>query len=613
MEIDQELLNCFIGEATDSLSEWERICLTIDDSATKEVFDSLFRVAHNIKGASRAVGLEEFGTFVHEVEDIINYLRRDEYPMFPGIATVLLESQTILIEWLEGLKQDPKFVRELSAIRKKLDLLRVPNAGQHVAASSSATASASQDAAAPKGPVDELEALFMAAQAEAQGSPAPVAAALAVEEPKVEAKPAAAAPAKKDTKNQAAAARNDETIRVAASKLDELIQLIGELSIHQAIVAQGRKAGQLQQRTYQNAIMLSEKITKEIQGKALGLRMQPLVSLFQRIERVARDVARAQAKDISVVVEGSDVELDKTVIERITDPLVHIIRNAVDHGVEKAEDRAASGKPVPATVKISADKDSAGVCIKISEDGRGLNGERLMRKATEMGLIRADSQLSEDEIANLIFLPGLSTAEKVTDISGRGVGMDVVARAVQALGGTIDVKTAVGKGTTFAITLPTSLSIVEALIVEISRSRYAVPMQELSEIVDLSNFSIETTGKRGRMISLRGNVVPVENLHDYLPLRTSKNGTGTASKVAGAKAPTPGLVVREGEDVVVFEIDSIVNQQQVVVRQLSDQLGKLQGFSGCTILGDGEPGMIVSLPEITRAYLKSAGTKENRA
>lgn len=611
MEIDQELLNCFIGEATDSLSEWERVCLTIDDSASKETFDSLFRVAHNIKGASRAVGLEEFGTFVHEVEDIINFLRRDEYPMFPGIASVLLESQSILMEWLEGLKQDPKFVPELSAVRKKLTLLRVPSGGHDHA--TPAQAGHKNDApAASKGPVDELEAIFMAAQADAQKAAEPPKEEVSalVETPKEAAKPPTVAP-KKDAKSQAAINRADETIRVAASKLDELIQLIGELSIHQAIVAQGRKAGQLQQRTYQNAILLSEKITKEIQSKALGLRMQPLVSLFQRIERVARDVARAQSKEIAIVVEGSDVELDKTVIERITDPLVHIIRNAVDHGVEKAEDRVSAGKPVPATVTISAEKDSAGVCIKIAEDGRGLNGDRLVKKAVEMGLLKSDHKLGADEIANLIFLPGLSTADKVTDISGRGVGMDVVSRAVQALGGTIDVKTAAGKGTTFSITLPTSLSIVEALIVEISRSRYAVPMQELTEIVDLSNFSIETTGRKGRMISLRGNVVPVENLHDYLPLRSNKGAA--AVKAPGSKAPTPGLVVREGDDVVVFEIDSIVNQQQVVVRQLSDQLSKLQGFSGCTILGDGEPGMIVSLPEITRAYLRSASTKENRA
>ncbi len=638
--IDQEILACFLDEAVDSLAQWERAVLDLETDPKPETYNTLFRAAHNLKGASRAVGLEAFGGFVHCVEDLITILMKGHLKLNSALVGVLLQCQVELSKWIEELRQNPNAHPSVDQIMKKISavtqlsldelnfiaesLSEAPTVTVVEVEEPAAMAQEPQQSPAEeKGkpavsetPIDELDALFAQAQKEYQATSAPSAASTAapaaapkVETPKVEPKveqKAEKAPGA-DKAADSKAQKPDETIRISANKLDELLQLIGELSIHQAIVFQGKKSGTLDSRICQNAIHLSQKIVKDLYGKALSLRMQPVQALFQRLERVARDVARAQNKKIQVVLEGTDVELDKTVIERITDPLVHILRNAVDHGLEGPEDRLKAGKPDAARVVISATQDAAGACLRVTDDGRGLNRERIVQKAIERGLVAPNQTLTVNQIHNLIFLPSFSTAEKVTDISGRGVGMDVVMKAVQALQGSIDLTSEPGKGTSFAITLPTSLSIVDALVIKIADVRYAVAMHELTEIIDLSGYSIDTSGSRGRMFSLRGDVVPIQSLNDYLKAPVVKRSSNAPTSESRTH---PALVVREGEEIVAFEVDSILGQQQVVVRPLSEHLAKIPGFNGSMILGDGEPGMIVSLTEITRAYLKNFSTSE---
>ena len=593
--IDRELIACFLDEALDTLVQWERACLDLETDPSEEVYHSLFRAAHNLKGASRSVGLEEFGSFVHLVEDVITRIMKNELELSSEILSILLDVQVFLTDWTDQLRTNASYIPNENWIHEKLRILGKPTTPNRAPAT---TIKIDNDE-------DDLEALFAQAKAEAERSKVT---------PQETQQPLSTQPKAQPKQSESAKSESvrpgrtsDETVRVAAHKLDELIQLIGELTIHQSIVFQGRRTGNLQQKFFQNAIMLSNKIIKDLHTTALSLRMQPVQSLFQRLERVAKDIARTQGKNISIVLAGTDVELDKSVIERITDPLVHVIRNAVDHGVENPQARINAGKTPTATITIKAVQDASVVNITVSDDGRGLNTNKVKLKALEKGLIKEGDTLSDKEIQNLIFLPGFSTAEQVTDISGRGVGMDVVMRAVLDLQGTIDVASIEGSGTTFTVTLPTSMSIIDGLVVKVRDLRYVVSMHELTEIIDLSNYPIERSGANGQMISLRGGVIPLEPLRKYI--QTSDTSAGEEKTRQGI----PALVVRNGSNLIAFEIDDVLGQQSVVVRPLNEQMSSLGGFSGSTVLGDGEPGMILNLSEIARFYFNPTTTQEYHA
>lgn len=591
MDIDLEILQCFLDEAADSVSEWERACLEFESSKNASCLDALFRSAHNLKGTSRGVGLEGFASVVHEVEDFIQGLRREEIPFNPEAVGFLLEAQVFLAEWIEELKRDRFYVANAKSLLAM---------GQEVKRGG-ATEGAS---GGPQAPAElDLEALFeqerlLYEHKQTQSHEPPKVEVSKVEVPELTPPKESSPEANVPRSDEARAPKADETVRVSAEKLDELIQLVGELSIHQSVVLQAKKTGTLGTPHAQKAVVLGSKITKELQGKALSLRMQPLHTLFQRLERTIRDVARRQGKQLQINMEGVEVELDRTVMEKMTEPLIHIVRNAVDHGIESSDERKASNKSGEATVSLIATQDAASVTLQISDDGKGLDPEKLRKKAIDKKLISANAVLSQEECFNLIFLPGFSTAEAVTDISGRGVGMDVVMKAVQTLRGSIRVESVLGKGTSFLISLPMSLSVMDAMIVKIEQSRYVVPMHELSEIIDVNSHSVESSGSKGRMLSLRGAVVPVEALGTFI------KGTKGGGKKGVAKERAPALIVKDSEQMIAFEVDSIIGQQQVVVRPLTEKLSKVPGLAGCTILADGEPSMIVDLPRLARLYFK---------
>jgi two-component system chemotaxis sensor kinase CheA len=411
-----------------------------------------------------------------------------------------------------------------------------------------------------------------------------------------------------EAKRQRASARTQETLRVSATKLDELVQLISELSIHQGILREARREDPLVSTAAARALQLSCTLVQEIHAKALELRMQPFSGLMQKLERNAIDLATMQGKQINVVLEGSDVQFDKTVLDKISDPLVHVIRNAIDHGVEYPSQREEAGKPVEATLKISAIQGAGTVSIVVSDDGRGMNDEAIFAAAVRKGIVAPETRLNSLQIKRLIFIQGISTAPRLTEISGRGVGMDIVMRTIQSLRGAIEIESERGKGTTLTITLPTSLSIVDALVVRVQEAQYAVPINELTEVIDLSRHPIEGTGKGGFIMSHRGEVIPVEALADYMPALSPGQIKDTLL-VAGHNNRCPALLVRDGDQIVAFAIDRIVSKQQVVVRPLSDKLDGLLGLRGCTIFGDGEPGVILSLPELARTYFSNTGEK----
>jgi two-component system, chemotaxis family, sensor kinase CheA len=594
--MSNDFLNVFLEEAEDILAAWERCCLDLEKGYSDDVCDGLFRAAHNLKGSSRSVGLEEFGTLVHRAEDVIGLVKAKELKVTDELIKMLLSCQETLLKWVEKLYDNETYVPEKDKAKRfaELDAYLKNSHGEPAPKDRNLgeilleQGDVSRDALAK---AVEIQARKLGEVLVEEGvvSPDKVAKALEIQD-------------------QERKGKKSDSLRVSADKIDQLMQYIGELSTHLSIIWQSRQAGTLNSDHCKNAIYLCHKIIKDLQDQSLSLRMQPLQGFFQRLERTATDVARSLKKKVEIQIEGEFVELDKTVTEKITDSFVHILRNSVDHGVENPAERLKSGKNETGRVKIAAKQDANMVTISVMDDGKGLDADRIYKKALEKKLITENVKLTEADIHKLILQPGFSTAETVTDISGRGVGMDVVSRAIESVGGNLEIASKKGHGTQFHIHLPTSLSIVDSLIIGLDNVKYAVPIQDLSEIIDLSNYEIKTATQSGRMISLRGNVVPVQDLRSYLATQASRSLTGVKQtpKVVNIDGNRkPALIARVGVLHVAFEVDHIHGQQPVVIRKLQGRLEKMPGISGTTILGDGTPGMIISLPSLARTYLQS--------
>ncbi len=337
----------------------------------------------------------------------------------------------------------------------------------------------------------------------------------------------------------------------------------------------------------QEATSTMSRLVEEIRDGALKLRMVPIGDTFSRFQRVVRDVSKELGKDIDLVISGAETELDKTVVEKIGDPLMHLVRNAMDHGIESAEKRLATGKPAKGTLKLNAYHDSGSIAIEISDDGGGLNRDRILQKGLERGLVQPNQTLTDQEIYNLIFEAGFSTAEAVTNLSGRGVGMDVVKRNIVALRGTVDLESTAGLGTTIRIRLPLTLAIIDGFLVGVEKSSYVVPLDMVLECVELTES--ERQGMKERSyLNLRGEVLPLVPLRTHFEIEGShaKRENVVVVQYAGQKA---GLVV-----------DELLGEFQTVIKPLGKLFSNLRGISGSTILGTGEVALILDVPSLVQ-------------
>ena len=576
---DEEILVIFLDESAESLVAWEKCCLQLGENVAQndDAISQLFRCAHNMKGSAKSVGLAALGQFIHAVEEVILKLKNKVVEPTQSVTLVLLQCQDLLSHWLSGLRTNPSFLPETGQYVASLNALRPFDASANVAAFSGNAISEIQNA-------KEGDIVFILED---------------VSQPQIKSTSETGSvtlPNPVSVKSPAPEKNLNESIRVPAARIDSLIQLVGELSIQASIISHAKVAQSLQSTVALDAIDLLNKITRELQTRSLGFRMQTLQGTMQRLERVARDVAGELGKEIEVVTEGADVELDKTVLERMTDPLVHMIRNALDHGIETTEERAATNKHKRARVSLEARQAPDGVTLLLRDDGRGLNAEKILAKAQSQGLVGKDQQLSQQEIFSLIFHQGFSTAEKVTGISGRGVGMEVVQRAVSDLGGQISIESNLGVGTCFSISLPSSVSIIDALLVHISNSRYAIPLAQVDEILSSRDLIFEKSVNNQVLFNLRDEYLPFQDLRTFMSEKI--NPLAPSSRAPHDTTPSNAtiLVVRHLDRRIGFAVDAISGQQQVVVRKLSGVLETLDGFVGGTILGDGEPGFIMDIP-----------------
>jgi two-component system, chemotaxis family, sensor kinase CheA len=412
------------------------------------------------------------------------------------------------------------------------------------------------------------------------------------EDPSAEAKAEAALePAVAETAVASApAAKGSTFIRVDLARVDRLVNMVGELVITQAMLAQQLSesgGGQRHQWTKGSEDLAAQ--TRQLQECVMAIRMQPVRSVFARMPRLVRDIAGRLGKKIRLVTSGDQTEVDKTVIEELADPITHMIRNAIDHGIEDAETRAAAGKPAEATIELSASQRASNILITIADDGAGIDKAKVLKSAIAKGIVREDAKLSDDEIYALIFAPGFSTADKVTEISGRGVGMDVVRRNITNIGGRINIHTTPGKGTRFTLVIPLTLAVLDGMLVAAGEEKYILPLSSIVESIRPGRAQVRTISGGMQVAAIRGEYIRLISLHRILNIPGKVPDPWKALVVVietenGSKA---GLVV-----------DELIGQQQVVVKSLLENFDAVRGISGATILGDGRVALILDLEGI---------------
>ncbi len=396
---------------------------------------------------------------------------------------------------------------------------------------------------------------------------------------------------------------SDESVRVNLARIDKLLNYVGELVILQSVLDEHRAV--FTSPLLQKSVAQMSKIIREVQELSMGLRMVKLKPVFLKLQRIVRDTSKALNKDVHATYIGDETEIDKTVLDKIGDPLVHLVRNALDHGLETTEERLATGKPAQGQITINAFQQSRAIVIEVKDDGRGLDSGRIREKAIERGLMTAFDQFSEEKIRSFIFHPGFSTKAVVTDLSGRGVGLDVVSSNVQSMQGRIEIESAVGEGTTFRILLPLTVAVVDGFIVKLGEERYIVPKSQVAETLRPQEVDVNLVQGRSQLLNLRGMTVPLFHLATLLQKQ---------SHVVEAKTTFDGIalvVMENSKNPFAVIVDDVLSQQQVVIKKLGRELQGLAGLSGAAILGDGRPAVILDLAELIEAQRKGSLGRPN--
>lgn len=384
-------------------------------------------------------------------------------------------------------------------------------------------------------------------------------------------------------KQKALSSSSHAAIRVDTAKLDSLVNMVGELVITQTMLNHNDSIKSLRDNNLSKIISQLDKITREVQDNVMSIRMLPVKATFQKLIRLARDISKKGGKSVTVRVEGEETELDKTVIDEIGDPLVHIVRNALDHGIEMPVERTKAGKETTGIVELKAFHQGGNIVIEIRDDGKGLDKDALLKKAIEKGLISDSKSVAEEDIFNLIFLPGFSTAKKVTDLSGRGVGMDVVKRNIQKLRGKVEIHSVKGKGSTFTIKLPLTLAVIDGMVVKVGDEKYILPTISIVESLRPEKGHISTVQGRGEMVNVRGDLYPLIRLHELFDVEPVNRNPWEAMVMQ---------VEGEGKTTCIL-VDELVGQQQVVIKSLGESFKKIKYVSGGAIMGDGRVGLIL--------------------
>ncbi|HSM94264.1 MAG TPA: chemotaxis protein CheA, partial [Anaeromyxobacteraceae bacterium] len=404
--------------------------------------------------------------------------------------------------------------------------------------------------------------------------------------PAAAAKVEPAKPAKPAQKDVFAQIR--ETVKVDLERVDSMVEMIGELIIVESMIIYSPEIASLGSLKLRNYLNQLNKISRDLQNVAMRMRMVPVRSAFQKMARLARDLSRKTGKDVVLEMSGEETEMDRSMVERIEEPLVHLVRNAIDHGVEGAAERKAAGKPGRATLRLSAYHEGGSIVVELSDDGRGLQRDAILARAREKGLVEPGVELTDAEIFNLLFLPGFSTAQEVTEISGRGVGMDVVKRNVEGMRGRVGVSSTPGDGTRVRMVLPLTLAIIDGMLIACGGERYIIPSLAIVESLRPARETLAVMAGKGEIINVRGEILPLLRLHRLLEMQgPERDPTESHVVVVEGLGRKVGLVV-----------DDVVSQQQVVIKPLGAGIGDAEYLSGAAILSDGRVGLILNVDRL---------------
>lgn len=685
----------FFEESFEAITTMEDALLKLTAGAPDpEVVNTIFRVAHSIKGGAATFGFNEVASFTHTLETLLDELRGQRMLVTQELCDLLLRSVDVMRDMLRATQsKQPLDAQKIADLQFDLEVMvakktpppPLPAAASPAAVAPAVAAPAVADPAvaawligfkpylqllargndplrmfgelaqlgelevvahtsalptladmdpencyiswqlrlvsdAPReavaqafdwaegdcelsierevvavGPAAQLEqtnAAAMAAPVAAPGA-APAGQAASDGEP---ARPAAVA---KVVDAGKAAAADSTSIRVSTEKIDELMNNVGELVITQSMLTQlaGSLHGPVGERLRTGLTQL-ERSVRELQESVMRVRMVPISFVFSRFPRMVRDLSQRLGKQIELKMTGGDTELDKTVLEKIGDPLVHLVRNGIDHGIERPEVRVAAGKPEMGTLHLHAYHRGGNITVEVSEDGGGINSAKVLSKAKANGLVAADADLTDAQVHDLIFLPGFSTADQATDVSGRGVGMDVVRRNIEELGGSVEVRSELGKGSRFIINLPLTLAIVDGQTIQVSGDSYIVPLTAIVESLQVKPGLVQRVVGHGEVFSFRGDYLPVLRLNEFF-------GRGARSSNRIIDSGLIMVVEAEGRRVGLC-VDELLGQQQVVVKTLETNYQRVDGVAGATILGDGSVALILDIAGIARRFAERA-------
>ncbi len=690
METNQ-YMDMFLDESREHLQSLNEGLLSLEDNAEDlSVLNDIFRNAHTLKGMSATMGYNKTAELTHEMEDVLDLLRKEQLQISEEIIDILFKCVDSLEQMIDNIANgDPEDLIDVSDLVAKLSAISSGKPMPETAGNASAAPAASAEAApaaaeaAPSGGVElsdteravlkqamegglrgihikvtlaetcllksarsymvmnaldeigevlktipstedleqekfersfdvivvtgseekaveetilsisEVETVEVSvvdpnqkaapapapAPAAAPAAPAPAAAAPAP-------KPAAAAPKPAAASNQAAAQKKShasQSVRVDIEKLDTLMNLMGELVINKVRLEQIGQTHRLSELT--ETLEQMDRVTTDLQNIVMKVRMVPVSQVFNRFPRMVRDVTKELNKEINLTIEGEDTELDRTVIDEIGDPIMHLLRNSLDHGVEMPDDREAKGKPRVGEVGLIARHEGNNVVIMVTDDGKGIDANVIRRKAVEKGMMTQDEvdKLDDADAVRIIFLPGFSTAEQISDISGRGVGMDVVRSKIESLSGHVDVETRVDEGSVFKIKLPLTLAIIQAMLVKVQEEMYAIPLGSIDSTINIQPTDIKTVQNK-EVIVLRGEIIPIIRMEQTLMIPHVKDPNELFVVVVHAGEAKAGIVV-----------DNLIGQQEIVIKTLGNLFQGLKMFSGATVLGDGRVALILDV------------------
>jgi two-component system chemotaxis sensor kinase CheA len=585
MEADRALYEDFLTEARESIESIEVKILELEqDPLNVSVINEIFRPFHTIKGVSGFLNLNQIRRLTHAVEDLLDQARKGKTTMGKPEIDLILESVDLLRRllecvwsWLaEGKSEDlgeevDRFVARLhgrggggaGAVEDRCRAESSP--GQTLnSPGEAAQQESAQDSEGSPGR-EAVDGLGRQQGTASQASPSPQ------------------------------MTKGSPTVKVDMYKLDNLVNMVGELVIAQSLVAQNSRIRSVMDHTLSKDFGQLARITSELRRTAMALRMVPIRQTFQKMIRLVRDLTQKSGKLIHLNMIGEETEIDRNMVDAIYEPLVHLVRNAVDHGLESPEERKQAGKPETGTLELRSYQQGGNVVIEVADDGRGLNRERILAKARLLGLVGEEERPSDREIDEMIFRPGFSTAREVTDVSGRGVGMDVVRKTVEGLRGKIEIRSRLGEGTTFVMRLPITLAIIDGMVVRVGKERFILPTVNIREAVRPTRKECFTVKGRGEMIEIRGALLPVIRLHEVLHIDSERIPLWD------------GLVIvaeNQGEKRCLL-VNEVLAKQEVVIKSLGKGFEQPEGIAGGSILGDGGVGLILDIDGIFRLQQKT--------